>query len=95
MAPDLPSGLYSTLFEIADDAVIVVDAAVRRRDGRTVFLLAQSYMPAQEIQVLANPNDTALSPWYAAGFGNELRTPEWTFADRERTRFGEERAEGR
>ncbi|MFN3876146.1 MAG: DUF4846 domain-containing protein, partial [Flavobacteriales bacterium] len=34
-------------------AVIVVDAA-RHPDGRIAFLLAQSYMPAQEIHVLRN-----------------------------------------
>jgi len=71
-------------------AVIVVDAAVNRGTGRKVFLLAQSYMPAQEIQILANPNDVQLSPWYAAGFGIELRTPEWTFAAGNLMRFREE-----
>jgi hypothetical protein len=60
-------------------AVIVVDRAVDREHGRAVFLLAQSYMPAQEIQVLQNPGDAELSPWYAAGFGGTLVTPEWTF----------------
>ncbi|MBI5916420.1 MAG: hypothetical protein HY842_13670, partial [Bacteroidetes bacterium] len=44
-----------------------------------VFMLAQSYMPAQEIHVLVNPNDAELSPWYGADFGEELFTPEWTF----------------
>jgi hypothetical protein len=71
-------------------AVIVVDAAVNRESGRNVFLLAQSYMPAQEIQVLANPNDARLSPWYAADFGATLRTPEWTFAAGDLKRFREE-----
>lgn len=60
-------------------AVIVVDRAVDRDRGRAVFLLAQSYMPAQEIQVLQNPGAAVLSPWYAAGFGGTLVTPEWTF----------------
>jgi len=68
-------------------AVIVVDAAVDRRDGRRVFLLAQSYMPAQEIQVLANPGDSELSPWYGAEFGATLVTPEWTFRAGDRMRF--------
>jgi hypothetical protein len=44
-------------------------------------------MPAQEIQVLVNPNDSGLNPWYAAGFGSVLQTPEWTFASSERKRF--------
>jgi hypothetical protein len=68
-------------------AVIVVDAAVDRLGGRRVFLLAQSYMPAQEIQVLQNPSDSRLSPWYAAGFGTTLLTPEWTFRASDLMRF--------
>jgi hypothetical protein len=68
-------------------AVIVVDSARSRADGRGVFLLAQSYMPAQEIQVLLNPNDPRLSPWYAAEFGEMLVTPEWTFRRTGRKRF--------
>lgn len=70
-------------------AVIVVDRA-DAADGRALFLLAQSYMPAQELQVLRNPNDSRLSPWYAAGFGETLVTPEWTFRSSERMRFPEE-----
>ncbi len=60
-------------------AVIVVDVAVKESTGEKVFLLAQSYMPAQEIHILKNPNDASLSPWYRADFGGELVTPEWTF----------------
>lgn len=71
-------------------AVIVVDFAVSRQGGRKVFLLAQSYMPAQELQVLANPDDARLSPWYAADFAAELRTPEWTFSAGDLKRFREE-----
>jgi hypothetical protein len=67
-------------------AVLVVDLA-RDAEGRTVFLLVQSYMPAQEIQVLINPTDRTLSPWYALDFGAELRTPEWTFRREESKRF--------
>jgi hypothetical protein len=59
-------------------AVIVVDVAVSEA-GKKVFLLAQSYMPAQELQILKNPNDPKLSPWYSADFGETLHTPEWSF----------------
>lgn len=61
-------------------AVIVVDMAVDTKTGKQVFMLAQSYMPAQEIQILVNPNDEALSPWYSADFREVLETPEWTFS---------------
>ena len=68
-------------------AVIVVDAARRPGDGRKVFLLAQSYMPAQEVHILKNPSDPALSPWYSADFTGELETPEWTFTAAQLKRF--------
>jgi len=60
-------------------AVLVVDVAVDRGTGKRVFLLAQSYMPAQEIHILKNPADTVLSPWYGTDFGKDLVTPEWIF----------------
>ena len=59
------------------DAVIVVDMA--ETEGGKVFLLAQSYMPAQEVHVLRNPQDAGASPWYDLDIGDELKTPEWTF----------------
>jgi len=68
-------------------AVLVVDAAAERGTGRTLFLLAQGYMPAQDVHVLRNPTDGALSPWYAADGGETLRTPEWTFRRGDQRRF--------
>ncbi len=59
-------------------AVIVVDMA-ENDQGNKMFLLAQSYMPAQEIQVLKNENDPSISPWYRAEIAEKLITPEWTF----------------
>jgi hypothetical protein len=60
-------------------AVIVVDIA-ENKSGDKVFLLAQSYMPAQETQILKNLNDENLNPWYSAGPSGELITPQWTFS---------------
>jgi len=68
-------------------AVIVVDLAIHETTGEKLFLLAQSYMPAQEIQILKNPKDTVLSPWYSADISNELQTPEWTFTKNQLKRF--------
>jgi hypothetical protein len=62
-------------------AVIVVDMAENKKNGKKVFLLAQSFMPAQDIHVLKNPDNTGLSPWYELDFGRILRTPEWRFKD--------------
>ena len=68
-------------------AVIVVDMAINKSSGGKIFLLAQSYMPAQEIQILKNPNNRELSPWYSATMANELKTPEWVFSKNQLKRF--------
>jgi hypothetical protein len=60
-------------------AIMVMDVAQHQQTGKKIFLLAQSYMPAQSIHILQNFNDKLLSPWYSEGFGAELLTPEWTF----------------
>ncbi len=60
-------------------AIIVVDMA-KNEQGKKMFLLAQSYMPAQEIHILKNPNNTELSPWYQTKNLEKLVTPEWTFS---------------
>lgn len=68
-------------------AVIVLDTATDPESGEVVFLLAQSYMPAQEIHVLRNPVDPDRSPWFSAWFGATLVTPEWTFDAKNLKRF--------
>lgn len=68
-------------------AVIVVDIAVNETTNKKAFLLAQSYMPAQETQILKNPNDKIISPWYSEDFGEELLTPEWTFSRNQLKKF--------
>jgi hypothetical protein len=60
-------------------AVIVVDL-IENALGEKRVLFAQSYMPAQEIQILKNFEDPVLSPWYKINDIEVLRTPEWTFA---------------
>ncbi len=60
-------------------AVIVVDMAVHEQTYEKIFLLAQSYMPAQEIQILQNPMNPNSSPWYSNPVNNQIKTPEWTF----------------
>lgn len=70
-------------------AVIVVDMAFDGKKGKKVFLLAQSYMPAQDVHILKNPTDTTLSPWYDLEFGPILYTPEWTFYKQDLKRFAQ------
>ncbi|WP_445298457.1 DUF4846 domain-containing protein [Lacibacter sp. H375] len=60
-------------------AVIIMDIARHRSSGKIIFLLAQSYMPAQDIRVLQNLNDKRLSPWYREPLSDRIATPEWTF----------------
>ncbi len=59
-------------------AVIVVDVAENKKSEK-IFMLAQSYMPAQDIHVLKNLENTGLSPWYSNNFEGKLHTPEWSF----------------
>jgi len=67
-------------------AILVADMAVNG-SGKKLFLLVQSYMPAQEIHVLNNPVDSSLTPWYKLDFGEILYTPEWTFTKNDLKRF--------
>lgn len=67
--------------------VLVMDIAVNS-SGKTIYLLAQSYMPAQNIHLLKNPMDSDLSPWYELKNDNSfIYTPEWTFAPRQLRRW--------
>ena len=60
-------------------AVIVVDMAVHSESGQKVMMLAQSFMPAQELHVLKNNQNKDLSPWYKIDTSRELTLPEWSF----------------
>jgi Domain of unknown function (4846) len=59
-------------------AVIVMDVA-QNAEGKKIYLLAQSYMPAQDIHVLNNPINENVSPWYEANENDIIQTPEYTF----------------
>ncbi|WP_336513910.1 DUF4846 domain-containing protein [Pollutibacter soli] len=59
-------------------AVIIVDVAENRK-GDHIFLLAQSYMPAQDIHILRNPVNSDSNPWYSLSIGSGTVTPEWNF----------------
>ena len=58
-------------------AVIVVEVAESTSGGK-VFMIAQSFMPAQEIHILKNYGDESISPWYKNSI-TELNTPQWSF----------------
>ena len=66
---------------------IVADMAENKETGEKLFMLAQSYMPAQDIHILKNPQNKGWSPWYSLRFEEELRTPEWKFYNNQLVRF--------
>lgn len=59
-------------------AIIVMDVAVNKA-GEKIYMVAQSYMPAQDIHILVNPLYASVSPWYQVCEGQQIITPEWTF----------------
>jgi len=65
--------------------VIVVDVVEDAR-GRRAVLLAQSYMPAQDIHILRNLASPD-SPWYVIEGDGPLSTPEWDFSAGSLRRF--------
>jgi hypothetical protein len=67
--------------------VLVTDMARNKSTGEIIFLIAQSYMPAQEIHILKNLNNEGMSPWYSVNFGETLSTPEWEFNKGQLMRF--------
>jgi len=69
-------------------AVLVVATSVNAR-GQRLFLLAQSYMPAQDVHLLKNPLEPDLSPWYEIPERDRLVTPEWVFWASDLRRFKE------
>lgn len=61
-------------------AVFIVGSA-KNATGKRVFLLAQSFMPAQDIHILKNPNQPSLSPWYHLDINApKLRTAKYLFS---------------
>jgi hypothetical protein len=62
-------------------ASMVMDVAEHTETGKRIFLLAQGYMPAQDIHILVNPNSAELSPWYNLDTDVPPRTCEWNFPD--------------
>jgi Domain of unknown function (4846) len=59
-------------------AMMIMDIAVNK-EGKKIYLLSQSSMPAQDIHVVVNPTNNQLSPWYEVNAEPVIETPEWTF----------------
>jgi hypothetical protein len=67
-------------------AVLIVDMAIDATTGRRAVLLAQGYMPAQSVHVLANLEDAGLSPWFLVGDDQVVAAP-WVFTSDRLRRF--------
>lgn len=59
-------------------AMLVVDMA-EDSIGRKIFLLSQGFMPAQDIHIVKNLNNSALNPWYSVNYDQPTYTPDYTF----------------
>jgi Domain of unknown function (4846) len=68
-------------------AMMIVDECINEKTGKKLFMLAQSYMPAQETQIVINPNEASISPWYSFDGSTDIITPEWNFTTNDFRRF--------
>ena len=60
-------------------AMIVMDVAINIQTKERIYMLAQSFMPAQSIHIVINPNDEKLSPWYIVNPDKSIITPGYIF----------------
>lgn len=61
-------------------AMIVVDVAINKATNQRIYLLAQSFMPAQSVHIVVNENNENLSPWYIANANTAIVTPGYIFS---------------
>ena len=68
-------------------AAIIIDMAENEANQK-IFLLAQSFIPTQDIHVLKNLNQyDFFGAWFPLNFGTSLYTPEWEFSKNDLRRF--------
>ena len=56
-----------------------MDDVAQNKNGQKAFMLAQSYMPAQDIHIVKNFGDATLSPWNEITESDEIITLQWIF----------------
>jgi hypothetical protein len=67
--------------------VLVVDMCTNN-NGERLYLLAQGFMPAQDIHILKNLEDKSISPWYRLDTtAQKIQTPQYLFYASEARRF--------
>jgi len=82
---DIQTGDMFLIGGFPGHAISVVDVVINEQ-GHKKYMLAQSYMPAQEQQILLNPikNNTV---WYDLHLSKDVVTPQFTFSVNELRRF--------
>lgn len=75
---DIASGDVFVQGGFPGHAMLVMDMAVNNK-GAKIFMLAQGYMPAQDMHVVNNPVSTTLNPWYEVNNADTIITPGWRF----------------
>ena len=65
-------------------AVAVVDVVVNSNNEK-LYMLSQSFMPAQENHILLNPKNNSV--WYKVDGSNVIYTPEYSFESNQLKRF--------
>lgn len=66
-------------------AIIIIDEIIDIHSKNKMYLLAQSYMPAQELQILNNSK--VEGSWYSFEGEKTISTPEWNFSINDLKRF--------
>jgi hypothetical protein len=66
-------------------AMLVADVAENAK-GEKMFMLLQSFIPAQEIHLVVNPYHAELGPWYSAN-DSLIITPGWQFTPKDLRRW--------
>ena len=66
-------------------AVNVVDVVINKANDKKMYMLSQSYMPAQETHILINPENGSV--WYSLDEFKDIVTPEWRFTVSQLKRF--------
>lgn len=60
-------------------AMIVADMVINESNGKKYFILAQGYMPAQDMHIVVNPANSN-SPWFELNPDGAIITPYWKFS---------------
>ncbi len=67
-------------------AMIVTDEAINS-EGKKIYLLAEGYMPAQDMHIVINPMNNILNPWYEVNNDEKIITPGFIFSNKQLKRF--------